>query len=96
MRQNSVRRQSTRPITAIKKTAVKNVSVKYMMPGPEHHANRVQIVGGARHDVAGPVFCVKILRKRDDVREQIVPQIELDVARQADQDDAHPILERFL
>ena len=34
IRQNSVSRQSTRAITPIKKTAVKKVSVKYMMPGP--------------------------------------------------------------
>ncbi len=61
--------------------------------GAEHHANRVQIVGGARHDVAGAVFRVEVLRERDNVREQIVTEIELDVARQADEDHAHPVLE---
>ncbi len=62
----------------------------------QHHADRVQIVGGAGHDVAGAVFRVEVLRERDNVREQIVAQIELDVAGQADQDDAHPILEESL
>ncbi len=64
--------------------------------GAEHHADGVEIVGGARHDVAGAVFRVEVLRERDDMGEQIVAQIELDVARQADEDDAHPILKNSL
>jgi hypothetical protein len=63
---------------------------------PQHHAHGVEIVGGARHDVPGTVAGVEILRQRDDVREQIVAQIELNVARQADQDHPHPILEEPL
>ncbi len=49
--------------------------------GTEHHADRVQIVGSARHDVAGAVFRIEILRQRDDVGKQIVAEIKFAVAR---------------
>ncbi len=62
----------------------------------QHHADGVQIVGGARHDVAGAVLGVEILRESNDVREQVVAQIVFDVAGHADEDDAHPILENSL
>ena len=59
----------------------------------QHHAHGVQIVGGARHDVAGAIAGVEIGRERHQVREQLIAKIEFDVARNADQDHAHPILE---
>ena len=74
-------------------TKVRMVSVQYMMPGPEHHADGIQVVGGARHDVAGAHAAVEIRGERDQVAEQVVAQIVLDVARDADEDHAHPVLE---
>ena len=54
----------------------------------EQHADGVQVVGGARHDVAGAGALVEAVGKRFQVAEQIVAQVELDVARDADQDPA--------
>ncbi len=65
-------------------------------PRPEHHAHRVQIVGGARHDVAGAHAPVEIRRKRGEPPEEVVAKVVLDVPGDADQDHAHPILEDAL
>ena len=88
----SVSRTSACSITATESISMTQVSVQYMMPGPEHHAHRIQIVGAARHDVARAVAAVEILRKLHQMAKQIVAQIEFDVARDADDDDAHPVL----
>ena len=61
--------------------------------GAEQHADRVQVIGGARHDVAGAMALVVGVGKAFETREQIVAQIELDVARDADDDPASEELE---
>ena len=65
----------------------------YMMPGPDQHAHGVQIVGGARHDVAGARALIEAVGQPLQMREEIVAQIEFDFARDADQDPARQILE---
>jgi hypothetical protein len=55
----------------------------------EEHAHRVQVVGHAGHDVAGTVFLVVRGRLLLELSEEIVAQIEFDVARNADDDPAH-------
>ena len=64
--------------------------------GAEQHADRVQVVGGARHNVAGAVTLVVGVRKDFQTREQIVAQVELYVARDADHDPAGEELEDSL
>ena len=59
----------------------------------QQHADLIQIVGGARHNVAGALAREVVRRKADDVTEEVVPEVEFDVARNADQDDPHPELE---
>ena len=59
----------------------------------DQHAHGVQVVGGARHDVAGAGALIEAVREPLQVREEIVAQIELDFARDADQDPARQILE---
>ena len=55
----------------------------------DHHAHGVEIVGGARHQVAGPVRLEIRQRQRLQVREEVVPHVVFDVARRADEDAAH-------
>ena len=55
----------------------------------DHHAHGVQVVGGARHQVAGPVRLEVRQRQLLQVREEVVPHVVLDVPRRADQDAAH-------
>ena len=59
----------------------------------DQHAHRVQIVGGAGHDVAGAGALIKAVGQPLQVGEQIVAQVELDLARDADQDPAGQELE---
>src|SRR5262249_12705964 len=53
--------------------------------GTEHHADGVEVVGGAGHDVAGAMTGVEITGEIHQMRKQIVAQVELDVAGNADQ-----------
>ena len=64
--------------------------------GAKQHADRVQIVGGARHDVARAMALVVGIRQAFEAREKIVAQVELDVARDADDDPAGQELEDSL
>ena len=62
----------------------------------EQHANGVQVVGRARHNVAGAVTLVVGVAQVFQTREKIVAQVELDVARDADHDPAGKELEDSL
>ena len=55
---------------------------------PQQHAHRIQVVGHARHDVAGAVALVKARVLDFELAEQVVAQVEFDVARDADQNPA--------
>ena len=59
--------------------------------GAENHADVVQIVGAARHDFAGAVADVKFRLLAQQGSEQIVAQIEFDVAGNSDQNPAIPV-----
>ena len=59
----------------------------------EQHAHGVQVIGGAGHDVAGAGSLVVAVGKRFQMAKQIVAQIELDIARDADHDPAGKELE---
>ena len=63
------------------------------MAGPSSIADGVQIVGGAGHDVAGAVALVVGVGEAFEVGEQIVAQIEFDVAGNADDHPARQKLE---
>src|SRR5439155_17631619 len=52
--------------------------------GAEHHTDRVKVVRGARHDVAGPIFCVETRGERYEMREEAIAEVVLDVAGDAD------------
>ncbi len=65
-------------------------------PGADHIPHRVQVVGELRHQIAGTVLGVISRRKPHEVRKQIVAEVVLDVARDSDQDPAHPELENSL
>ena len=54
----------------------------------EQHAHGVQVVGGARHDVAGAGALVEAGVEGFEMAEEIVAQVELDLARDADHDPA--------
>ena len=56
---------------------------------PEQHAHSVQIVGRARHDVAGPRALIVRIRKRFQMLKEIVAQVEFDLTRNADQNPPH-------
>ena len=62
----------------------------------EQHADRIQIVGGARHNVAGAIALVVGVGEAFEAREQIVAQVEFDVAGDADHDPAGEELEDSL
>ena len=55
--------------------------------GAENHAHVVEVVGGARHQLAGAVADVKLRLHQQQAIEEIAANVELDVARDADQ---HP------
>ena len=59
----------------------------------DQHAHGVEVVGGTRHDVAGARALVEAVGEPLQVREQIVAQVKLDFARDADQDPASQELE---
>ena len=59
----------------------------------DQHAHGVQVVGGARHDVAGTRALIEAVGEALQVREQVVAQVELNLARNADQDPAGQELE---
>ena len=59
----------------------------------EQHADGVEIVGGAGHDVAGAVALVVGVGEALQVLEQVVAQIEFDIAGDADDDPARQKLE---
>src|SRR5262249_46341567 len=61
--------------------------------GAKEHANGVEVVGGARHDVSGAVALIVRGRKALKVREEIIAQVEFNVARDADHDPASEELE---
>ena len=65
----------------------------YMMPGPSEHADGVEVVGGAGHDVAGAGALVEAVGQTFEMGEQIVAEVELDLARDADHDPAREVLE---
>ena len=54
--------------------------------GPDHHAHRVQVVGRARHQVAGAVGMEIGQRQPLHPREERVPQVVLEVAGRPDDD----------
>src|SRR5208337_1322948 len=62
----------------------------------EQHPDRVQVVGGARHNVARAIALVVGIGEAFEVREQIVAQVELDIARDADDHIARQKLEDSL
>ena len=57
----------------------------------EQLADRVQVIGAARHDVAGAVALEELGRLGFEVSEEIVAEVELDLARGADEDLAGEI-----
>ena len=59
----------------------------------QQHADGVKVVGGAGHDVAGAGALIEAVGKPLQMREQIVAQVEFDLARDADQDPARQELE---
>ena len=59
----------------------------------EEHADGVEVVGGAGHDVAGAVALVVGVGEALEVGEEVVAEIEFDVARDADNDVAGEELE---
>ena len=63
---------------------------------PQQHAHRIQVVGGARHNVAGSRALVVRVRKPFEVPEQIIAEIKFDFAGNADHDPAGQKLENPL
>ena len=59
----------------------------------EEHADRVEVVGGARHDVAGAMGVVVAGRLAFEVGEDVVAEVELDLARGSDDDLAGDVEE---
>ncbi len=66
-----------------------------MMAGPAH-AHGVQVVGGPGHDVAGTGAPIEAEVERFKMAEEIVAQVELDLARDADDDPTRKELEDSL
>src|SRR5580658_630803 len=60
----------------------------------QQHTDGVEVVGGAGHDVAGAVALIVGVREALEVREQVVAQIEFDVASDGDNDQG--VSEKFL
>ena len=65
-----------------------SVLAEYMIAGAEQHANRVQVIGGARHDVAGAGALVEGVGEALESGEQIVAKVELNVTGNADHNPA--------
>ncbi len=63
---------------------------------PQQHADGIQIVGGAGHDVAGAVSLVIRVRKRFQVREEVIAQLVFNIPRNADHQPARQELENPL
>ena len=59
------------------------------MAGPRHHPDRVQVVGGARHEVAGAMVMEIAEREPLELPEEIVPEVVFDATRGADDDPPH-------
>ena len=64
--------------------------------GTEQHPDRVEVVGGAGHNVARAVALIVGVGEAFEVREQVVAQIELDVAGDTDDHPARQKLEDSL
>ena len=64
--------------------------------GAQHVAHGVQVVGELRHQIAGTILGVVPRRETQQMSEEIVAQVVLDVARNPDQDPAHPELKERL
>src|SRR6185312_1823924 len=62
----------------------------------QQHSHRVQIVGGAGHNVASAVFLVIRVGKSFQVLKQVVAKVEFDLARNADHDPTGQVLEYAL
>lgn len=61
--------------------------------GAEHHADLVEIVGGAGHEIAGAHGLVEGGTEAEEVGEDIVADVEFHVPGNADEDEAHEVLE---
>ena len=61
--------------------------------GTHEVPDRVQVVRELRHQVAGPRRDVKALGEAAEVTKEVVAQVVFHIARDADQDPAHPELE---
>ena len=64
------------------------VFAEYIIAGPEQHADRVQVVGSASHNVAGSRALIVRVGKAFEMTEEVVAQIEFDFAGDADHDPA--------
>ena len=62
----------------------------------ENHADGVEIVRGARHEVAGPIADVEFGFEADEPGEHVVPQVVFNLARHSDQNPAGPKREESL
>ena len=62
----------------------------------QQHAHGVQIVGRARHDIADSCPLIIGVGQRFEMAKQVVTQIELDLARDADENPSHQELEHSL
>src|SRR5258708_5925671 len=63
---------------------------------PEQHSNVAEIVGHARHQIAGPIFLIKRGRKYLEVMKQIITQLIFDVTGNTDDEPAHKEAENTL
>lgn len=61
--------------------------------GAEHHADLIEVVGGAGHEVAGAHGLVVGGAEQEEVGEDVVADVVLDVAGDADEDEAHEVLQ---
>ena len=66
-------------------TVRKMVLALYMRRRAQQVAHRLQVVGHARHDVAGAVVLIEARVLLFQVNEEVVAQVELDLARDANQ-----------
>ena len=62
----------------------------------KQHANGIQIVGGTRHDVSDACALVVRVGQRLEMAEQIIAEIELNLARDTNQYPAHQELKDSL
>jgi hypothetical protein len=53
--------------------------------GAENHANVIEIVGGTGHQLAGAVANVELRLHQQEAVEEVAANVELDVARDADE-----------